>query len=349
MKTDRLLIDQFHTQKPLDIPEVTGRDLLKYFKSHTYTVKRFVFDDEASFHLGEVVRDFPQLLAENMLALKACFPQIYIEFNAREAFRGRGGEVSRISDKRIGYTLVDDIVLILASMDTDEDPNNQYSSMIIPCPWGFKFWRSDKTPSFAQASEGTKLKMSYIFGGQRQQNKNGVQDIVLPKVDCELATHIASNTELVEIIKLPDELAVEHIFAAGGDPLIYTAAIMMLNERSKHTVIMEKSASRTMYKGKSVAIPEHSTVSIHFDKSSHANIRYLVTSHAGSPKREHDVRGHWVYYGEQECVHTWTPLSPENTKQFICPTCKGHKTWRIAHQRGDAALGTVRKTYIVKN
>ncbi len=289
-----------------------------------------------------------------MLNLKTSFPEIYIEINAREMFKGRGGQVSIFADQEVGYFSTNQTVMSMTDCGEGIGKQEGINFGVIPSPWTWTFSQPQQRSiasvfglPIEQLDRAQMLKAVYLLGGQRSpKNKNKVW---LPPVDDQLIADLVNKTDLSPIFDMDAERCHEHCFLGGGDPMIFAAAVMMLNERSEHTIIMEKSASRMMYKGKSVAIPEHSTVSVHFDKKEHTKVRYLITSHPGSPKREHDVRGHWCYYGEQgDCEHVWTPLTPDNTKQYVCHACKGRKTWRIPHSRGDAALGRVDKIYIVK-
>lgn len=353
---NRALIDEYQTQKrTLNFPvEPWAKSMLA---NNVYKAKRFVFDDSASEKLGELVSDHADVVANDITNLHMPYPEIYIELSAYSVFKGRGGNPDPTADMRIGFLCVDKRVICLVQ----GGKNSALGTEISPAPFSFKFNTPQEMPLYevysvpkVQANDVLEIfKASFLFGGQRARDARGKIDpytVLMPNIGNIDRQAVADQIDIKPVWKMSADVAYELTFAGGGDPFVFIAALQMINERSKNTLIMEKAAQRIMHKGKSHALPAHSVVSVHYDKNDRIDVRYLVSANPGKPRREHDVRGHWAYYGHDDglCVHAWEPLTPENTKQYICSSCRCRKTWRAEHVRGDIALGRVDKVYSIK-
>jgi len=349
---NRALIDQFNST--INKANLKGRApwAVNHLTQNVYKAKRFVFDSDASFRLGQLMHENAPLIARNMFNLKMPFEELYIEVDSMALFEGRSGHVDPTDDMRIAYTVDNGrVITLVEAMNAVQSQTEIYVA-----PFTFALNKEQEIPpkkiySLDDDDLAENLKMCWVVGAQKDTknfDKNGQLSIHLPDLEDIKSEDLAKMVDVKPIMPLESEQAYECSFMGGGVPMIFAAAVMMINERSKHTIIMEKAARRILHKGKSHAVPEHSVVSVHFDKSDCVDVRYLITSNPGKPRREHDVRGHWVYYNDNQCNHTWEPLTPDNTKQYICPSCRARKTWRHEHVRGDIALGRVDKVYSIK-
>lgn len=115
-----------------------------------------------------------------------------------------------------------------------------------------------------------------------------------------------------------------------------------LHNKSKMTVT-EKPAFRKISKGKLRAYAAHSLINIDLNEIAEVNKHLSENERAGY--RAHEVRGTWVNYDKDEnCTHTWN-LREGETDRYQCPKCGQRRSWRKAHQQGDASLGYVTHEY----
>lgn len=315
----------------------------RVYRQNVYSARRFIFDDEASRIVGNLMQHHTAMIAGNMEFALQPFPSMYIELNAREVFAGRGGTPVETADTEIGYLAVNGAVFTFAAGPKQSSRFDE----VLAAPMSFAINKpqtgSLETVFEAETYEQAKMmKMAYVIGGQRipKHGPNGEQAFWLPDVGIPNEQLIgAVDIRLLHPVRIP----IKYCFGSGGDPLLYTAAILLLNRQNPDVYIKDVSASRGMAGGKSVVFRAHSTVSIHL--SAKGSVKRLLIGDRASP-RAHEVRGHWVHYDKQLCEHEWEPLDTSG-KRFKCSRCEMRRTWREVHVRGDASRGVIVKHYEV--
>jgi hypothetical protein len=289
---------------------------------------------------------------------------MYIELDAREVFEGRGGIPDATADTRIGYLSVNGMTLIIAEGPNEVGANYQVvktknNSGLAPFMFAI-----NRPPSVAATKlfhmpieeTANMLRAAWILGGQRSPLFTSNRSISLPDIDMPL-DQVTSMFDIRPVMSFENTTLSEtgntlfnYAFQGGGDPFIYTTALLLLNRENKNVYIREKGPTRGLHNGKAVVYRTHSVVSISL--SDKGSLRQLIVGDRSSP-RGHQVRGTWVNQDKHYCEHNWEPedhiLNSDGSvgKRFHCTKCPQRRTWRETHVRGDASKGWVIKHYEV--
>lgn len=326
-------------QSPLDcklnlaenFPAETKREII----SARHTAKRFYFDADASFRIGDMMQHNMMFVANNMPGVHFPYDPLYIVLDERKIWEGRGGKTSDKDYKILSFLIMNGVVKTLAGdgdncdLDILEFTYNAY-----------------QTPIHGVTTKTLDLvRKAYIYGGRYRKGSDFIlliPDTCNPKLRVNVFLNANYGIEEEGQNSLLN-LAVNY----GGAPLICLAALMMLN--SQHEVVKRDHvpAARTMVKGgKSVALPEYHAVHI-VDGKRAVSTRTIMRSGVidRRPAREHDVRGHFAHFGtKSECNHVWEPMDVFG-KRYRCKDCGLRRTWRTDFKRGDASLGRIDKHY----
>lgn len=294
------------------------------------TAKRFYFDADASFRIGDMMQHHMKFVVDNMPGVHVPYDPLYLVLDARAVFRGRGGILSDDADKIVSFLIVGGKVRTIAG-----DGNTSVLDILE-----FAYNTKQETIIGVDAIDLETLRMSYIYGGQRTE---AYRVIAIPSAANRQIDLALSIVAAYDVKKFSDLMNVA--IASGGGPLICLAALMLLNSQHEAVTRTHVPASRTMVKGgKSVALPEYHAVHIVPGKRT-ITTRSILATVDRRPAREHDVRGHFVHFGSQTaCDHVWEPLDTFQ-KRYRCNKCHLRRTWRVDFKRGDASLGRIDKHY----
>ncbi len=307
-------------------------------KAVRHTVRRFVFDEDASVKAGRFATECADIVCENAEFALAPFPNTYIEidFAAAIAASTRGIVYDDVAP-RMGFLFLETGEVYVCS----GEPGN---ASFVP----FVYRRKDERDP--ETAERQLFLRDFLIGE--------VSDELIPRVD--MFAHRMTNIWSVDYLApdLTEELLDVMLREARGEFKRALAALLLLNQK-RDVRLAEVPGGRTIRKGKLRPYMAHTVVSIDLSGSS---VRGLFHVDDRASPRRHEVRAHYLHYGILEgCSHEWSSYStPETEKKDIsragrivprwrCDNCQGIRVRRQKFDRGDAGKGWVVKEYRVSD
>jgi hypothetical protein len=311
---------------------------LARLKAVRHTVRRFVFDEDASIKAGRFATECTDIVCENAEFALAPFPNTYLEidFAAAIAASSRGIIFDDVAP-RMGFLFLETGEVYVCS---GEDGNASF----VP----FVYRRKDERDP--ETEERQIFLKEFLIGE--------VSEELMPRVD--QFSHRMTDIWSVDYLApdLSDELRAMILNEARGEFKRALAALLLLNQK-RDVRLVDVPGGRTIRKGKLRPYMAHTVVSIDLSGGS---VRGLFRVEDRASPRRHEVRAHYVHYGILEgCSHEWTAHStPETEKKdtaklgrivsrWRCVNCQGIRVRRQKFDRGDAGKGWVVKEYRVKD
>lgn len=342
--------------------------------------RRFIFDHGASTRVGEMMRDCVDLMVDNIEFARTPYPTCYFELDTRAMWAAWRPDqpVQDSHDSRVGFLIHNGFALVIVGGPVYETMNRGVRQVLPDKPvvggLCFRINRPQSIPMTLQTGQNEQLanaiKTAYVFGGQRGVDKPG--DYAMDHFDDKTWvflpalpgawTHdqVAAHFDIIGSDPgVTGQPFTQLCFLGGGDPMVLTTMLLLLNQPSKFLYLAEQARDRGIYKGKIKTWKEHHIVSLHLDPAK--KIRRYFAASMRAAAIAHDVMGHWKHYNKSEgCNHhmpdgrqAWEPVGPERTdsgdfKRFWCPLCLQRRTWTENFSRGDALRGLSTKEYAVK-
>lgn len=326
IKRELSLADKFLGEDPkdciVDFPVNEHiRNLLKY------KAKRFVFDAEAVKHYANTVRLVPEIIAQQQHLARAPFDTTWIEFDFYTYF-GIVNPTAKPDDKdsidtEIGFLMhYNDVYVISGSNE---------GAVLTPFVYHLHTdWEFEDQLKFAQTVGTSRGSLDTFFWGSSIVN-------LTEEFKCSLREH--NSVSILPLRKRfrNDVDNLNYIFKETvADLRNMIAALLLMNRPALTMMGPEIPHARTFVRGKSHMLISHSVISIPLDPV--PVFRQIDTQHGeGSPKRRHEVRGHWCHNAEGRslsCLHEWVVTGDENNDRMSCANCDGKKWWRVSHERG---------------
>lgn len=304
---------------PLLRPEVS-----KHIKIAAPQARCYVFDDEASFKLGQFILSCPDLIAEQLEFAIPPYPITYVEVVIDQVVKGIGRATNVSQDRtdhKVGFLRSDTIIYTMVC-------NKQYTQTLAGV---YGLTTSGISP---QDADTLYHAAAYLLGSTYH--------------DLTPAQHKRFTDTYTPMYFGPPEIAAiarkEILQGHMGEARIYAAALLLLHQK-KAIALTEKPAYRTMYRGKSRPFMAHNVVTITLD--SPVQIRKAMSSGSGETRRAHEVPAHYAHrHGTRNCEHTWQKREDEEN-HWDCTKCGRFRYLRRHHMRGDASKGFVKKSYNV--
>lgn len=372
IKREPLLIDRIVNgdTRAIDPTGILSKRLALRLRDKMLEAKRFVFDNEASEFVAEVVKDMPEVVVEAEQFAIPPFPLTYIEFPHPPYYKKLMGiDPDDKADHRIG-ALFDGINVYVFSQDRTGEVSiqpikytlNVHSDSKFPFHFA-KAIRSNakmfKEEHLRKMKEATgeevdeklmdEVVIEYVFWGLgfvtlRQRDK----DDLLP----ELLKHGIGYVTGDRWENIPDSvkewLGKEGFGYIAGDLKMLLAFLLVLNRTSDSQTVITEGPVRTMMRAKPSTLVSHSRVTFHLNPI--PTIRRLVSGGIGTSwRREHDVRGHFCLSERARasgCTHEWVETGKRD-RQWRCMRCSGLKWWRDSHRRGHVEKGVKTTEYRV--
>jgi hypothetical protein len=314
-------------------------DIGEALQARARKARRFYFDAEASTRVGEILRDIPDLLVRENAFARAPFDQCWVEVDNHrywEALIGR--DVAADADERVAFFIDHDKVYSAAYGEQPGKRNTGAQFGLVEyalhTPWPL----ADQL-AFTEVLKLSRIGLDAFLWGQTYDRLSTDERRLLR------GTHACRLLPLIRDVDLAGMRGVEEIgIEAAGELKMLIGLLLVLN-RPSLTTYREVGRSKGFYRGKLRQYLEHTVVSINVDPV--PTLRKIGTpGDAGTPKRRHEVRGHWCHdaayrAGQAKgCLHAWEPEAASDTR-FTCQGCGGFRWWRIAHMRGSALEGFV--------
>jgi hypothetical protein len=341
---------------------------------------RFVLTDQAAQHIGNVIRDVPDLLVREQQFARAPHDITWIEWNSRALWETINREQSdQYADGRMGFLIDHGTVYTFVEAHIARATNAGPLDVRM-MPFIYELHQPWTVPEMKAFCELGGLPPT-VTGHLLTEDDEPLPDIQLPTIDY---LYWGSRTKEVDIELIPafrqhsmrrlptkppysDHDAASIIGHCAGDLRNLIAMLLMLNRPNITEYERELPHWRGFVRGKLRPFMSHTTVTININPT--PILRKIGTVLGESePRRRHEVRGTWchddVYYkgARAGCIHAWIPhpayaediehlhidaKGNVEWSNYQCTECQGHRYWRKKHERGDASKGFVIKDYTV--
>ena len=337
----------------LHVTETHARSM----QSRIRRAEKLVFDTDASTRVGEVLRDIPELLAEQIQFARPPFDQTWIEYNALALWHviaPLGGDV-RYSEDDMSYDTK--VGLLIEHNRVTVVPEAADGDIGV---LGFIYHLNTEWPLSDQLDFCQKTGLS----------RAGIDQWLWGSVwnkfrDAGRGDYIRSLREIcrVEIwfppgrALTPKSLA-PAIRGSTGDFKNTIALLLLLNQPSA-TRYIRVPAIRGWVGNKPRPFMAHTNVQVSLDAIKHTVLLGQGIG-TGELRRRHRVRGHYChdetardYMRIAGCIHqweacdeNWEPMGQHSAfvldpEHWRCVVCGGKRWWRAQHERGDASKGFV--------
>lgn len=336
------------------------REALDKVRSLAPVAKRFVFDEEASRHLGHFIRDCPQNILDGHRFALPPFETTYVQVHIDETLKAIGKPTTAgysvqnmdTRDLETGYLIHQNRVYPMVRGKPKDNMlsgglslfNYEMSRTPLRCTCRPIFF---DTPLSETDDRDHVFRAMLLLG----TTYNGLKmEDFLPFLHHVI---VHANLDYDRFAKLPkaerDRKYWNLIFSASGDYRVMLAALMMLNEQ-KHVQTVYVPNNAMLIGGKRKVFKQHHRVVVHL--KAHETIKRALGGTLLTPRAEHDVRGHHRNLRlRKECVHDWVDMSDPGDGghvRWACTKCNGLRTTVTPHRRGDTLVGKVVKNYEVK-
>lgn len=337
-----------------------------------HNARRFIFDREASARVGEMLRENMDLLIDNIEFARPPYPTTFFELDSRAMWHGWHPEVpsNTTADEKVGFLIHNGSVIVLASgpvFKTTEDGRGLtavYTKKAAVCGMSFRINRPQSLPFAKLTGLPTELadlcKVSYVFGGQREQDAHYFVDrltertkVNLPAIgDAWTHAQIAAHFDVTPsyINNKPSEV-IKLSFLGGGDPMLLTTMLLLLNQPSRYVDLEHVGREVGLWRGARMVFHEHHVVHLKLGRS--AKVRDIFNLTDRRAPIAHEVMGHWKHYNKSlGCSHhhpdqrqAWEPVGPERTisgdyKRYWCSLCLQRRTWTEDFTTGGPGVAT---------
>lgn len=320
-----------------------------------YRAKRFVFSNEVTIAIAEMLRENPQeFLINNVQFALPPYETCYIEFDLEVFLKALGAPTtsdlerwrsSGKPDKSIGYLFDNNHLYVLTTNADDE------CGIVTPISYTFdKHHAMAKSAVCAMPSNTEGLGKNdfvlalYLAGlvtNEKIDISREVEDYLVEKFKVWFDS---SHPRFANYDKDPKLQEAIHVFlqTTAGDIKNWLCFMLWINQPS--IVHFEGVALRRGWVGnKHLPFLAHNIVRLRKDVTRRRMIGALMPRQ--SPRR-HEVRWQYKNYNKPPfgCEHEW-PIMPDEKGRWHCPKCG---QWRIRvekYERGDASKGYVTKEY----
>lgn len=329
MKTKRspLLCDMLLAKRPrsnLMSPKVEDQvlDLL-------VEAKRFVLTPESASYFGQLIHDYPELIAQEMEFAIPPFPLCYFEIPFEPFWRAvTHREPDATADVNVAYLISGPRVYVMASG----------RGFVQLCPYGYRLNQplsQEESLAIAKAIAEPRLAIDSIFWGESY-----------PKLDVDMRRALRASHGVEFYCPEVYKTEVIQFWTHGaGDVRNIIGLMLLMNRASQLTILSDIPSDRGVIGNKSATFLRHSVVTFKVNPLP----RIVKLAPRRSPRgavREHDVRGHFCHNrkGKSSCTHQWIEYKPN---KWRCDVCGGIRWFREAFRRGKRDKGVVKTSYQV--
>jgi hypothetical protein len=322
--------------------------------------RRFVFDDDASRRIGDVVREIPDLIVREAQFARAPFPLTWVEYNSvamwRSVYREQPHKLeNEFPDHaaRIGYLIEENEVYVVAGGHavTPEALNIvhlghfAYELNVVGRDRS-QILRDEMARRGLDAASERHVRdwFNRFFWSSTADH---LDDATLDALSNRFASYPLYDTNG------PLHGHMQQVMAeCFGDLRNIIAILLMLNRPRITRYDNELPRSRGWLKNRQVPYLAHTPVTIHLDPL--PILRHLGTPLGeAEPRRRHEVDGHYRHRGGTPgCIHPWVRTdedwiavaehaAPADVDHWLCPVCERKRWWVKTYHRGDAARGYV--------
>jgi uncharacterized protein YnzC (UPF0291/DUF896 family) len=339
-----------------DVDDKVYMGILKEIDVIRQSAKRFVFDDEASTHLGNFIREERELWMNNPQFALPPYENTYIQCNVDNVIKAIGhgstADKSAVADATrdldTGY-LISEKVIFPMVRGVESSPKGRLGL------FAYEMYKGDGctcrpifngSPMMDDADDRDHTVRAMLLLGS---SYNGLKmEEYIPFLHT-VRIHLNIDEKRYNTLKSEKRKNNQWniVLSSAGDYRIGLAALFLLNQQ-KHVQTVHVPNNSMLIGGKRRVVHSHSRVVIrlqNFDVIRRSLGNTLVT-----PRMLHDVRGHFRnVHVLKGCEHDWEDLSDRHgITRWACKRCKGLRTTVRPHKRGDASIGVLTSAYDVK-
>lgn len=312
------------------------------------TSRAFVFDEAASYRVGEIASYMPDLIADQQEFARAPYPKTWIELDAHALIRAMTdagldihSDPASPLDAKLGF-LYTERGIYTASMRDDAEAGWS--------PFAYRPHQPmthEQEQRFIHEFATSRMQIDQFFWGNAYdmldpsrrrslRNQHGFDILLEPN------WHGGKPGGLNQLLQ----------GGGAGDLKVALCAALMLIRPSLTQVVATREPGRKMVHHKPTTFIAHRVVTIKLAPDRLVRrIRVACKEERGRAKaRWHEVRGHYCHNHRAKvaaCIHDWEEVVPD---RWTCRKgCGGKRAWRqYPEGRGSAEVGVVTKHYHVK-
>jgi len=320
------------------------REHVARLRADAREARRFILGDEASYEVGKWIAACEDLLLDNVQFAKAPFPTTYVEVSISEVNRGIGRKVAgplETADDRLGYLIKGDHVRLVCSAMHVKGAN--------PTTWNYWLNTPEDEPFLVPGHNRNEWLRVKLFLGTTALALKDDEQLV------RFAYRIRVRNLLPEMVRQTRywdhdaakvKATIEHMVHCAAGELRTLLAVLLLINQHRHRLHFAEVGRHVSLVPQRKVYTGHTLVSLPIGLSREGTRKTFYPNTRHSPVG-HDVRGHWMRFHLQEhCVHRFPDL-PDDDGHFVCASCRGWRTWKRAHRRGDSSKGLNIQTYEV--
>lgn len=350
-----------HDRFRVKIPLKTIGDL----QLKTMKAAKYVFDDQASMRVGEVIRDIPDLLLREARFARAPYDLTWIEWNSsllwKTIYANQPDNLAKADPdhaERLAM-IIDGSDAYCVAGGTAAQPNRLDMCYVTPFRYQLNCEPEMWSKIWGETGLGSKdlrlheILSNFFWGSTADDFPDGtLYDISQSFVFFPLLENY--NT-------LGGQTFRTVMQECTGDLRTMIAILLMLNRPSITQYKQTLPNTRGFLRNKVVAFTSHTSVTVSLDPQ--PILKLIGTSSESEvTKRWHRVEGHYCHNKDARdylriagCIHDWVdtdsdwiPLAGDYAKSevnhWVCHTCEGKRWWReYPHGRGDKTKGIVVK------
>jgi hypothetical protein len=365
-KAEPTLADRFIHSNPAKMLSPVPVKSLRKLQARTRGAEKFVFDEDATRRVGEVLRDVPELLIEQMEFARAPFDVTWIEYSGdimKSTITGYPIDHNDPTRDIWVGVLVDHNRVNVISLNAWNLRTDQAGETIGVLPFAYHLqtvWPLEDQLRFCEALHTSRAGIDAWFWGSTYNRLHE-----LGRADSIRALRATTMAEMLDRRLLLEgggidaRTASKLIAASAGDLKNVVALLLMLNQpRATRYVRVPERRGWVAHKPKPFMAYHHVNMTL-APREQIVLLREGLGS--GELRRRHRVRGHYChdetardYARIAGCIHEWVPCDAEWTpapgmaiderEHWRCRVCDGKRWWRESHERGDASKGFVDHT-----
>lgn len=365
-KRQPLLIDKFLFSKGASDPVVPPKTLAQ-LQATARRAEKFVFDQEASLRVGQVVAQVPELLIKEARFARPPYETMWIEWPSRPYWqqlhpdRDADGD----ADDMVGYLFDHNRVHVIVDQTSQASMYNPPEGYLIQrgaavCPFIYDLlteWPEAEQERFRVGASLTSLELDGFLAGSSMPRLSEEERRVLRSYNAvSFAPANPTYPAYEQIISpLHRRWAIQ---GSMGELRTIIALLLMMNRPNLTRYKSVLQNHRTFHHGRSVTYMKHTVVTVDLDPVPRLMLVGSQQDEDAGLRRRHRVRGHYCHdqnardymriagcmHDWRDCHDDWTPwpeAHPDDPDHWICGACGGKRWWRVAHERGTAQVGFI--------
>jgi hypothetical protein len=337
---DRLLAAHAQGKQGSEAAYLT-RGLLPRIINGLVQAKRFVFDEQSTRYMGEMIKTIPKAIVHAQEFAIQPFPTMYVEFPAQAMFEATTDTLG-FDDGATRMGFLYDQGRVYTLLDWEKLRDQRVIPYIVPVSYGLnRQWKLEDERQICEDVGINRLSIDALFWGSAyalvdDEEKRAFRANHSMRMEIQTGPLVSRETYI--------EISTKVLSNIAGDLRNVIAILLFLNRTSKTRIEDFVPMRQTMIGTKPSAMLSHSVV--HFNLNPLPKL-YESFGTGSAWRREHDVRGHFCHdktTRESFCRHDWTEY---DVNQWRCLKCSGLKWWRKEHRRGHRDKGVMQTTYEV--